>query len=274
MKLPWRSIRLLQRTVHLWLFGYLLSTLPGAEWLWLHPPAAPLPAPPGLLAPLTHALGTWLPVDLAWVAVALVMALALWSAFRPSRWWITLVEWVLFSSLVNLAWLSATGGHQLVANVLFWMIFLPSAEPQAPLVGKVHRAQVLQVAAFWIIRLQLLLAYAVTGVLKLTGIHWLAGDAVGIVATDARFGPLWLAGVPWLAVLVNYGALFFQLTFPLAVWWRRTRYGWMAMGVVFHLGTGFAFGIVDMGLAFLAVYPIWFRTGEEWASSARGGAHR
>ncbi|MBX2973821.1 MAG: HTTM domain-containing protein [Flavobacteriales bacterium] len=262
MKLPWRSIRLLQRAVHLWLFGYLLSTLPGAERLWLHPAVQPLPTPPGGLAPLTHAFGMWLPVGFAWVAVLIVMVLALRSVVRPSRWWLTAVEWVLFSSLVNLTWLGSTGGHQLIANVLFWMIFLPSEETDVP-GAAVPPVRVLHVAAFWIIRLQLLLAYAVTGIQKLAGGHWLAGDAVGIVATDAAYGPAWLAGMPWLAAVVNYGALLFQLTFPLAVWWRPTRHWWMAMGVVFHLATGLVFDIVDMGLAFLVVYPAWFRTGEE-----------
>lgn len=262
MTLPWRSIRLFQRTVHLWLFGYLLSTLSGLEWLWLHPPTDPLPAPPGLLAPLTHAFSTWLPMGLSWAAVALVMALALWQVFHPARWWLVAVEWVLFSSLVDLAWLSATGGHQLIVNVLFWMILLPSVAQSPPPTGRVRMVQVLQAVAFWIIRLQLLLAYAVTGIWKLSGSHWPSGHAVGIVASDGRYGPLWLVGMPWLAKALTYGALLFQLTFPVAVWWRRTRPWWMAMGILFHLSTGLTFGILDMGLAFLAVYPIWFRDGE------------
>lgn len=259
MMLPWRSIRLLQRAVHLWLFGFLLSSLPASEWLWLHPAVPQLASPPGALSVLTHVFASWLPQGSVIIAVVLLMVLALRSVVLLSRWYITLVEWVLFSSLVNMAWLTSTGGHQLIANALFWMIFLPARDPEAD--GTIL-LDVLRAAAFWILRLQLLLAYAVTGIQKLTGLSWPAGDAVGIVATDMSYGPLWLADIPWLAVLVNYLVLAFQLTFPLAVWWRSTRPWWMWAGVVFHVVTGIAFGIVDMGLAFLAVYPIWFREGE------------
>lgn len=260
MNLPWRSVRWLQRLVHLWLFGYLLSSLPAAEWLWTDPAVPSLPAPPGVAAMLTHAFSTWAPPGTAIIAVVLVMVLALRSVFLPSRWYITLVEWGLFNGLVNYAWLDSTGGHQLIANVLFWMILLPAREPGES--ARRHPEDVMHRVAFWVIRLQLLLVYAVTGLEKLMGAYWPSGEAVGIIATDTRYGPAWLAAVPLLATTVNYAVLLFQLTFPVAVWWRRTRPWWMAMGILFHLSTGLTFGILDMGLAFLAVYPIWFRDGE------------
>lgn len=260
MTLPWHPIRWLQRTVNAWLFGYLLSSLPAAEWVWEHPAIPQLPAPPGIAAMVTHAFGTWLPPQSAMIAVFVVMALALRGIVFPARWYLTLIQWVLFSSLVNFAWLTSTGGHQLMVNVLFWMILLPAKEPDPN--TRSGMKDVLNLGAFWIIRLQLLAAYAVTGIQKLTGSHWLAGDAMGIVATDTAYGPAWLSSVPALAVIMNYAVLLFQLTFPMAVWWERTRGWWMLMGIVFHLSTGIAFGILDMGLAFLAVYPIWSRRGE------------
>ncbi|MCC6542218.1 MAG: HTTM domain-containing protein [Flavobacteriales bacterium] len=260
MILPWRSIHRLQRGVHLWLFGYLLSSLPAAEWIWLHPAVPPLPAPPGPASLLTHALSTWAPPGSAIIAVFALMVLALRSVVLPSRWYITLVEWILFSNLVNFAWLASSGGNQLIVNVLFWMILLPGREEDAR--TATWPKAVWQGASFWIIRLQLLVAYAVTALDKLTGTHWLAGDAVGIVATDMNYGPAWLASIPLLAAMVNYAVLLFQLTFPVAVWWAPTRRWWFLVGVLFHLVTGITFGILDMGLAFLVVYPIWSRQGE------------
>ncbi|MBL7950734.1 MAG: HTTM domain-containing protein [Flavobacteriales bacterium] len=257
MRLAWRSIRLLQRAVHLWLFGYLLSALPAAEWLWDFPVVPPLPPPPGLLSPLTHAFSTWLPQAFAIPSVLLLLVLALRGVFARSYWWITLLEWVLFSGLMNLAWLAASGGHQLIANVLFWMIFLPGKEP-LEVAGKVTATRVMHTSAFWIIRFQLLLAYAVTGIQKLSGSYWISGEAVRIVSTDADYGPAFIAALPFVGIVVNYGVLLFQLTFPLAVWRSDTRSWWMWAGVFFHLLTGITFGILDMGTAFLAVYPVWF----------------
>jgi len=261
MMLPWRSIRLLQRAVNLWIFGYLFSTLGAAEWIWLHAAVPALPPPPGALSMVTHVFA-YIPTEWAIGAVLLVMLLALRSIFLPTRWYFTTVQWVLFSSLVNLAWLTSTGGHQLMANVLFWMIFLPAVEPVKQNMERVQGSHVMYAAAGWIIRLQLLLAYAVTGIHKLTGTWWLTGDAVSIVATDMSYGPAWLSALPWFAGVVNYAVLIFQLSFPVAIWWRPTRPLWMVLGLIFHTVTGITFGIVDMGLAFLAVYPIWFRSGE------------
>lgn len=255
----WRPIRLLQRAVHLWLFGCLLSTLPIARALWLDPVVEPLPAPPGWSAMLTHVFSGGLAQAAVLPAVLLLMALALRGVVARSVWWITLVEWILFSSLQNAAWPAASGGQQLIANVLFWMVFLPGREPDGAAAARVGVRSIMGTAAFWIIRLQLLVAYGGTGLQKLTGEHWLAGHAVGIVATDPDHGPAWLATWPWLALVVGHGVLLFQLTFPLAVWWRATRRWWMWMGVAFHLATGITFGIVDMGTAFLVVYPIWMR---------------
>ena len=260
MTIPWPSVRLFRMTIHLWLVGYLLSALPAAEWLWDSPVSPPLPGPPGPFRFLTQAFMTWLPVGSALPALAVLLGLAIYNVFGPSRWWIAFFVWSLFTSLTDLAWLAASGGHQLISNVLFWSIFLPSKEASTgPADGSWLQARaVLGVSAFWIIRLQLLLAYGVTGIQKLTGIQWTHGYAMGIVATDVDYGPSFLAGTGFLLPLLTYSILAFQLGFPLAVWWRLTRTVWMLIGVCFHVTTGLCFGILDMGLAFLACYPIWF----------------
>ena len=273
MTIPWSSIRLLRITIHMWLVGYLLSSLPAAEWLWVYPVSPPLPGPPGPFRFLTHGFQTWLPPALALPSVFALVLLAVYPLIRRSRWWISFVIWSLFTSLMNHAWLAASGGHQLIANVLFWLIFVPHREdPLGFSLG--WRSQLKQVAgsiAFWIIRLQLLLAYAVTGVQKLTGEYWLGGQAVGIVSTDPDYGPAFLSDMPQLSMALTYATLLFQLLFPLAVWWRPTRWSWMALGVVFHLSTGVSFGILDMGLAFIACYPVWFTdtASKAWLSIAK-----
>lgn len=183
--------------------------------------------------------------------VGLLLLLSVRALLRPARWWSAVLIWSLFTSLLNHAWLVGTGGYQLIANVLFWMIFLPngavSGAARGNFVGDVR--EVLGAAAFWIIRLQLLLAYGVTGIQKLTGYQWTHGHAIGIVSTDPDYGPV-SAGQVALLTMLTYAVLVFQLVFPIAVWWRQTRSIWMWSGVVFHLATGLAFGILDMGLAF------------------------
>lgn len=260
MNLPQSTIRLFRCSVHAWLIIDILLSLPAAEWIWAQPISPSLPGPPGPFRYLTHAFSSWLPGSLALPAVALLLGLSLRAFVRPSRWWSALLIWSLFNSLLNHAWLVGTGGHQLIANVLFWMIFLPDGPANGRMVPNAvgDMREVLGRAAFWIIRLQLLLAYGVTGAQKLTGYQWPHGHAMGIVATDPDYGPALLAGQGTLLAVLTYAVLGFQLLFPLAVWWRPSRSVWMWSGLVFHVCTSLAFGIVDMGFAFLAVYPIWW----------------
>ncbi len=276
MRTPKSTVRLFRLAVHAWLILDILFSLPAAEWIWDQPISPSIPGPPGPFRYLTHAFSSWLPGTFALPAAGVLLLLSIRALLRPSRWWSAVLIWSLFTSLMNHAWLVGTGGHQLIANVLFWMIFLPNGTgicTKGPSTIASFK-EILGTSSFWIIRLQLLLAYGATAAQKLSGYQWPHGYAVGIVATDPDYGPAFLAGQEQLTMFLTYATLGFQLFFPLAVWWRPSRIVWMWVGVGFHLGSGIYFGILDMGLAFLAVYPIWFheRTARLWSDRLRSGA--
>ncbi len=232
------------RAVPAWLLGFLLSGLSEAEWLWLHPVSPPW-FPPGPLRYATHALCGEVPEPVVVLVLALALALAGWQLIARPRWWAWALIWFLFTNLMNRAWLSGSGGQQLMSNALFWGVFLAAGSERLRFIG------------LWAIRLQLLLAYAATGLHKLTGAHWIDGTALGIAATDQAFGPAWLASFPLLCTLATWMILAFQLTFPLAIWFRRLRLLWLIGGALFHLATTVWMDIPEMGLAFIACYPIW-----------------
>jgi hypothetical protein len=258
MSIEQASVSLLQRALMAWVATFTLFTWTGfdAANVLLRSPLLPVP---GTVATLTHALAMFNAAS-HWGGVVLLVApwllfvLAAVQLVRRPRWYLALPTWWLYVNLMNTGWLAGSGGQQLVVNVLFWNILLclPATGPGA-LAASV---------AFWTIRLQLVLAYAATGLHKLTGTHWVDGSAMGIVATDPAFGPAWLAGMPLLAKGATWAVLLFQLTFPVAVWWRATRIPWMVFGVLFHLATAWWLGIPEMALAFIAVYPIWLSGSE------------
>ncbi|MBK6540730.1 MAG: HTTM domain-containing protein [Flavobacteriales bacterium] len=234
-----------QRALHLWLLVWLLSALPAAEWLWEHP-VSPELGDPGIVSGLLHGFGVWMPSGAA-VPVAIALLLfAVIGAFKSRPWWIGALTWLFFCALTDRAWLANNGGTWLMRNALFWSIFL-RVDP-----SKEHGP--LSLVPIQVLRLQLLLAYAITGLQKLHGTTWTDGTALGIIASDPTYGPSLLPVTPGLC----WAVLLFQLTFPLAVWWGPTRIVWLAAGVVFHLGTAFWLGIVDMAFAFLVFYLLWF----------------
>lgn len=256
MTVQWSVIRLFQRTVLLWVIGFTCSAYWGLDALNAMG-RSPLFAPPGPLKYLTHALAL-LPDGIddvaVLVAVPLLLILCLRDLLRAPRWWSAVLIWFLYTNLMNRAWLAGSGGQQLIANLLFWNIFLCAKRTVA---GGVEPSG-WPFAAFWILRIQLLIAYLVTGLHKLTGTHWLDGTAMGIVATDPAFGPVWIADHPLAASLMTWAVLLFQITFPISVWFRRTRYAWMLIGILFHVATALWMDIPEMGLAFIAAYAIWF----------------
>lgn len=243
-------IRLFQVAVHAWLIGFVLSTIPSAEWLWDRPVSPELPVP-GVLGHLTHAFSSWLPGGAWLLLLSLLLALSVRNLFRPMRWWSAALVWFCYVNLMHRAWMAGSGGQQLMANLLFWNIALTLAS------GEGAFRTVASATAFWIMRFQLLLAYVVTGMYKLMGLHWLDGTALGIAATDPAFGPDWMGHLPGLSVPLTWSVLMLQFAIPLGVWFRRTRIPVLLLGTLFHLATAIWMGIPDMAFAFIAAYAIW-----------------
>lgn len=194
--------------------------------------------------------------------VVALMILSITMARFP-RWWLGLLIWFLFRIITHRMWLASNGGIQLMENMLFWSSFMHlSTSSNALLSG-------LGTSAFWIARLQLLLAYGAAAAHKFTGSTWLDGSAVSLVAADDTFNLGWLSTSPTLCAVLTYTTLAFMALFPLVVWWRPTRRIWLCVGVLFHLSTAVFMGIPQMGFAFIACYALWLDEAE-----ARAIIHR
>lgn len=241
------TVRLIQHTLMAWVLLFTLFSwvgFGGTNVLLISPPWVP----PGPLKYITHSL-VLLPEGAGAVALLIapwvLIALSAWELWQGGCWWRRVLVWWLFLNLMNAAWLAGSGGQQLMANMLLWSAFLAMRTERARFLG------------FWAIRLQLLLAYLATALHKLAGTHWVDGTGLGIAATDQAFGPDWIASFPTAARLVTWSVLLFQLTFPIAMWFRSLRIPWMIFGIAFHLGTAIWMDIPEMGFAFVACYAIW-----------------
>ncbi len=238
-------IRLFQRAVYVWLALYLLAILLTGEAVWSNAPVQLFRPEHGVWRFTTRWEVNRL-TPLAMQLIAGVTMLVTVLLIRRHRWWLGLVAWILFRIITHRTWLASNGGIQLMENMLIW----------CALMGRgVHLT--ISITAFWIARLQLLLAYAVAAAHKFTGTAWLDGSAMLVVARDPAFGLTWLTGAPWLCTFLTYATLAFMTLFPFAVWWSRTRKWFLIIGALFHLATAVFMGIPQMGLAFIACYAIW-----------------
>lgn len=273
MNLPPTSLLLFQRGLHAWVLLYLLTALPVADLLWSDPVSPVLPNKGGIHA-FVDPFGAGLPLWTAPLVLLLTALAALFGILRQATWWSSLVLWLGFNALMQLAFLASSGGLQLAANLLFWNI------PLALGTAGPRRFSWAQLLGGWVIRLQLLVAYIATALHKLEGLHWTGGTALRIVATDEAFGPAWMASMPQLAMLSTWAILAFQLTFPLAVWWRCTRVPWMLIGSCFHMATALWMAVPEMAAIFLVAYLPWWDEAisrsllERWGRIRAGAAAR
>lgn len=247
------TIRLFQRACYAWLALYALALVLSGDAVW----AA---APVRLFRSSKHWDAALLaPAVLAGICV-LIGAISLLQ-IRRHRWWLGLVVWFLFRIITHRTWLASNGGIQLMENMLIW----------CALMGVGTHALV-RTSAFWIARLQLLLAYAAAAAHKFTGTAWLDGDAVMMVARDPAFNLHWLSNSPAICTGLTYCTLAFMTLFPFAVWWSPSRHVILLIGSVFHLSTAIFMGIPQMGLAFIACYAIW--VSDEEAECLRSSANK
>lgn len=251
------SVRLFRLAVHLWLIVFLVLRIPAGEFLWVYPVSPTLPGN-GFFSWATDAFDTWLPGGMVYVAVPLLLALAVRNLFRPARWYVGLLVWILYVSLMHRAWLAGSGGQQLMGVLLFWSIFIDERS-LGPAPSFRSASSVLGV---WAVRLQLLLVYAATAAHKATGTAWWDGTAVGVVATDAAYHLGGLAHLPWLCRAITWLLFAFMALFPVAVWWRPARRLVLAAGLVFHAATAVFLDIPEMGTAFLVAYALWLDADE------------
>ncbi|MEO8069320.1 MAG: hypothetical protein ABI599_16600 [Flavobacteriales bacterium] len=249
-------VRLFHFCINGWLIGYLLAMLALGNEAWLSGPVSAFKqeSPLHALDVVVQVLG---PIACTMLSVALVL-LAVWMMKEP-RWWLGLLIWFLFRIITHRMWLASNGGIQLMENLLFWSPFIHLSASGKPLLVAVGRS------AFWIGRLQLLLAYAAAAAHKFTGTTWLDGSAMTLVASDPGFHLEWLLEWPSACVVLTYSTLAFMALFPLAVWWGPARRVWLSFGALFHLSTAVFMGIPQMGFAFIAGYSLWLSEEEATA---------
>ena len=116
-----------------------------------------------------------------------------------------------------------------------------------------------------VIQLHLAIMYLATGLHKASGHQWWDGEAIWRAVTLpelAQFDMTWLAGIPWLPLLVGWGTLALECGYCLLVWHRQTRFVAVASIISMHVGiatmmglTSFAFLMIALNVAAFMVSP-------------------
>lgn len=111
-----------------------------------------------------------------------------------------------------------------------------------------------------LIQIQLCVIYGYTGLEKLKGSVWWDGTAIWQVMSNQQLSTMdlsFLQNFPLLVVFMTYATLIFEIYFPFAVWTKKTRPWWLAIGFMFHVGIALTMGLVFFSGVMVAAYLVF-----------------
>ena len=242
------------------LLAYLVGQWPRRHLLWgpdaIYPLWLVARDRPGGSLPSPFAVGDpWL-FDLLYHAA--ILAVVAYLVGWRTRWTgplVYVVAWSLFRRNPFIM----TGGDNLLLVCLPWLLLMntgaylsfdsrwrrpwdawrPAPRPYAALVHNLALGGLLG---------QLAIMYLFAGLHKLGGAPWLDGSATAYILRVDRFS------LPWLGPLlvegdivgraITYWTLVFELSVPLLIWWRATRWLVAVQALLFHGGIAVLMGLV------------------------------
>ena len=172
------------------------------------------------------------------------------------------VVWLITANLFYKAIALSHGGYWIMNLMLFFAIWMDDKPSSGPETRQSVTSNVVANLAFYGAQVQLAIMYAGTGLYKLGGELWLKGEALHYVFNiDAFSHPLvkeYVAASTVIVLLGTWFALFYQLLFPVLIWFRKFRPWVLLAGTALHLGIAFMMGLVDFGFAMIACYAIFY----------------
>ncbi|NQX91685.1 MAG: HTTM domain-containing protein [Flavobacteriales bacterium] len=117
-------------------------------------------------------------------------------------------------------------------------------------------------------RWQVIMVYAVAGFYKLMGQDWIDGSAIGrtlyLDAFVSDFSREVFLQFPGLLSVLTWIGLFYQVTFPFVIWFKKIKTPFLLIGIGFHLGISIILGLWDFGTAMIIGYVLFWNPSLEF----------
>jgi hypothetical protein len=199
------------------------------------------------------------------------------------------VVWVLAVSFTNLNVYAINAGDHIRGMLLLYLVMIPSGASwsvDAWRKAREHRGvadagrMLVHPWALRLLLIQLAWMYGCSGLCKLSGYNWVAGNSLYYVMHDlslTRFSAQMTPLPYWAMQLATWAVLAWEVLFPLLLVFRRTHVWTLLGGVVMHLGIFMTMELGCFPLYLLAVYAallfeLWWRRQEPGEVAAPAAA--
>ncbi|MEZ6140072.1 MAG: HTTM domain-containing protein [Zavarzinella sp.] len=203
--------------------------------------------------------GTWGPHALfaLQVGAAICLILGVYPRVAAVMAWVVAVSFLQSNPFVH------NGGDRLKIALLFMLIFLPTNccwALKRPFAAK-DPMQQYHVPAWpvGLLLFQLVVVYFFTGVYKILGATWRDGSVMHYIVNDAQwahFSPNYLPINSFGLKLLAWGTVFWELSFPIAILFRKTRTITFLIGAFFHIASFIHLEVGMFALYALAYYLV------------------
>lgn len=122
--------------------------------------------------------------------------------------------------------------------------------------------QIIPVLAALGILIEFCLVYFVAGLSKIVQPIWQSGEAMYYVLRIEDFRAsnlnIWLTQSAFFVKFSTWFTLFWELTFPFAIWFKKLRNVYLIAGLALHFGIWMLMRIDNFSFVMLSIYPVFF----------------
>jgi hypothetical protein len=167
------------------------------------------------------------------------------------------IIWLLVINVHNRIYPTLTGGDFLLHQLLFFNIFISNNfsvknKIRGEIKTLLHNLGVISVI------IQVCIVYFFAAFAKLEDSQWLNGTALEVISKVEHFSLPFIvnesSNFTGILKLLNYIVLFYQLLFPILVWFKKIKIPFLIIGVLMHLYIAFVMGLMSFGVIMIISY--------------------
>ena len=164
------------------------------------------------------------------------------------------ILWILIINISNKLYPTLTSGDYLMNQFLLFNCFLALEKNKSNFKISLHN-----LASIAII-IQICLVYFLSAIAKLNNEAWLNGSAISTTLQIKQYSlelfPNYRQNA--LSFILNYVVLFYQLFFPLVIWFKKIKKPFLIIGIIMHLFIAFAMGLMSFGFIMILGYVYFY----------------
>ncbi|MDX2174233.1 MAG: HTTM domain-containing protein [Bacteroidota bacterium] len=164
------------------------------------------------------------------------------------------ILWILILNINNNLYPTLTGGDYLLNQFLFFNCFLAFEKNKNYFKIPLHNFASIAIV------IQICLVYFLSALAKLNSAEWLDGLAISetLQVKHYSLNILLLTKQNTLNSIINYMVLFYQLLFPIIIWFKKVKKPFLIIGIVMHLFIAFGMGLMSFGFIMILAYIYFY----------------